>query len=60
MVDLTKPIGKCTAQELAAAILLNAGPGRFNPQQVLTKNMGYKPRPRRTAFGIMLVVEIPT
>lgn len=31
MVDLTKPIGKCTAQELAAAILLNAGPGRFNP-----------------------------
>jgi len=35
MFNPSKPIGECSAQELAAAILLNAGVSRFNPQQVL-------------------------
>lgn len=35
MLDPTKPIGHCTAQELAIAILLSAAPGRFDPQRVL-------------------------
>lgn len=35
MFDLSKPIGDCSAQELAAAILLDAGRSRFNPKPVL-------------------------
>lgn len=35
MIDLTKPIGQCTTQELAIAILLNASPGCFDSEQVL-------------------------
>lgn len=56
MVDLTKPIGKCTAQELAAAILLNAGPGRFNPQQVLTDLYAHRHLWRTFLMGLPIPV----
>ncbi|MGG6269151.1 hypothetical protein ACQ4M3_25765 [Leptolyngbya sp. AN03gr2] len=35
MLDLTKPISACTAQEIAIAQLIDAGPGRFDAAQVL-------------------------
>lgn len=35
MLDLTKPIGACTAQEIAIAQLINASTGRFDAAQVL-------------------------
>ena len=35
MFNPAKPVGECSAQELAAAILLNAGVSRFNPHRVL-------------------------
>ncbi|BAU16120.1 hypothetical protein LEP3755_66870 (plasmid) [Leptolyngbya sp. NIES-3755] len=35
MLDRTKPIGDCTAQELAIAMLINASAGRFDAGQIL-------------------------
>ncbi len=36
MLDLTKPIGECTPQELVAALMLKAAFNQFDPQQVLS------------------------
>lgn len=35
MLDPTKPVGDCTAQELAIAMLIDASTGRFDAQRVL-------------------------
>lgn len=35
MLDRTKPIGDCTAQELATAMLIDASAGRFDAGQIL-------------------------
>lgn len=35
MLDQTKPIGDCTAQELAIAMLIDASAGRFDAEFVL-------------------------
>ena len=55
MFNPSKPIGECSAQELAAAILLNAGVSRFNPQQVLADLTAHRHLWRTFLMGLPIL-----
>lgn len=62
MLELTKAIGHCTAQELAAAIVLSAAPGRFDSQQVLSDLDAHRHLWRTFLMGLPILtgVDLPS